>query len=157
MAVTSCTIAMAIKPGLDTNILIYSVDLRDMRKHDLCERLVARCGSMDAVLSLQCLTEFYRATTRKKILPRNEASSVVQQMRDSFRIVAPTEADLVTAMRDYAAGQVQFFDALLCATLDRAGCTILFSEDLNHRQQVGGLQILNPFLLTATDLDRLLA
>ena len=148
---------MTIKPGLDTNILIYSVDLRDMRKHDLCEKLVARCARMDAILSLQCLTEFYRATTRKKILPHNEAASVVEQTRESFRIVAPTEADLLQAMNDHAAHEIQFFDALMCATLTRAGCTVLFSEDFNHGQQVAGLQILNPFLLIPMELDQLLA
>jgi hypothetical protein len=43
---------------IDTNVLIYSIDLRDLQKHNLCRKIVRRCGQIGGVISLQCLTEF---------------------------------------------------------------------------------------------------
>ena len=144
------------RPGFDTNILIYSVDLRDRAKHDLARMLVRRCGLADGVLSIQCLTEFYRATTKKKILSTSLAFDVVLETREAFHIVSPDEVDLLRAMQDHSVHGTQFFDALMRATLDRSGCTTMFSEDFSHRQRFGGLTILNPFKLSTEELDQIL-
>ena len=145
-----------IRPRFDTNILIYSVDLRDLAKHNLARALVRRCGLLDGVLSIQCLTEFYHATTRKKILSTSLAFDVVLETREAFDIISPDENDLLRAMQGHSVYGTQFFDALMKATLDRAGCTTLFSEDFSHGQTYGGLTILNPFKLSAEELDHLL-
>jgi predicted nucleic acid-binding protein len=39
-----------------------------------------------------------------------------------------------------------FYDSLVVAAALRAGCDVLYSEDLRHHQQVGKLTIVNPFL-----------
>jgi predicted nucleic acid-binding protein len=49
------------------------------------------------------------------------------------------------------------FDALMRATLNRVGCTVLFSEDFSHGQRFGGLTIQNPFRLSPSELDPVLA
>lgn len=38
-----------------------------------------------------------------------------------------------------------FWDALIIQTAISAGCSTLFSEDLQHRQHINNLQIINPF------------
>jgi len=152
----SCTTVRMIRPGFDTNILIYSVDLRDLAKHNLARTLVRRCGLLDGVLSIQCLTEFYRATTRKKILSTGLAFDVVLETREAFDIVSPDENDLLRAMQSHSVYGTQFFDALMLATLERGGCTTVFSEDFSHRQTFGTLTILNPFKLSSEELDHLL-
>ena len=37
--------------SFDTNILMYSIDLRDMEKHTLCSRIVRRCGQIGGVVN----------------------------------------------------------------------------------------------------------
>lgn len=146
---------MIDKVSFDTNILIYSIDLRDKAKHEIARRIVSRCSQANGVVALQCLTEFYRATTRKQLLPLTQASEIVEQTRQAMRVFSASEADLLRAIQYHHQHQIQFFDALLCSTIERSGCTVLFSEDFQHNRSFGGLTVLNPFLLSTEELDRL--
>jgi predicted nucleic acid-binding protein len=103
------------KVSFDTNILIYSVDLRNLEKHNLCRKIVKRCAQMGGVVSLQCLSEFYRATTRKNIFPPSIAFNVVAATRAAMKVVAPSEEDLLKAMQYHQTYHQQFFDALIRA------------------------------------------
>jgi predicted nucleic acid-binding protein len=38
-----------------------------------------------------------------------------------------------------------FYDALVVASAKRAGCEILYTEDLQHGQDVGGVVVVDPF------------
>ena len=38
-----------------------------------------------------------------------------------------------------------FWDSLILASAETAGAEVLYSEDMQHGQQVAGLTILNPF------------
>jgi predicted nucleic acid-binding protein len=91
MDATNSTIAMN-RFSFDTNVLIYSIDLRFPDKHAIAKRLVRLCGESDSFVSLQCLNEFYRATTRKHILSSSIAFDVVQETRAAFSVVPPTNS-----------------------------------------------------------------
>jgi predicted nucleic acid-binding protein len=39
-----------------------------------------------------------------------------------------------------------FYDAMIVAAALSAGCTTLYTEDLQHGQQIEGLRMVNPFL-----------
>ena len=39
-----------------------------------------------------------------------------------------------------------FYDSLVIAAAQSAQCQILYSEDMQHGQLVGGMRIVNPFL-----------
>ena len=55
-----------------------------------------------------------------------------------MQIVPAIEEDLAEAIGTYERLGLQFFDALLIATALRAGCTTLFSEDMQHRSSYTG-------------------
>ena len=40
---------------------------------------------------------------------------------------------------------IPYWDALIIATAERAGCTHIFSEDLNPGQSYNGIVVQNPF------------
>ena len=42
--------------------------------------------------------------------------------------------------------RISFWDALIVAAARKAGASVLYSEDLNHGQTFGSVQVLNPFL-----------
>ena len=42
--------------------------------------------------------------------------------------------------------QTSHFDAQILAAAKRMGCATLYSEDLNHGQDYGGVRVVNPFL-----------
>jgi predicted nucleic acid-binding protein len=41
--------------------------------------------------------------------------------------------------------QLSYWDALMVASAQHLGCTLLLTEDLQHDQQLGGVRVLNPF------------
>lgn len=41
--------------------------------------------------------------------------------------------------------QLSYFNALIVAVARLSGCEILYSEDLNHGQDYGGIRAENPF------------
>lgn len=142
---------------VDTNILIYSIDRSDPAKQHVADRILRSLFLQRALLPLQALNEFYRATTRKRLLTPAEASAFV---RDTLMFVVPISSiqdDLLQAMSLHKSGEYQFFDSLLIATSARAGCSTLFSEDLHDGRPYGSLTVRNPFKLSATELDALLA
>lgn len=141
----------------DTNILVYSIDLRDPQKHGIAKRVVDECSDMGCAVSLQCLSEFFRAVTMKHLLPIPDARRIVQILRRSMNVFPMNEADLLNAMAIYQRYDIQFFDALLIATVERAGCTTLISEDMQHEGHYGGVTVVNPFKLSPSKLDHLLA
>lgn len=60
--------------------------------------------------------------------------------------VLPSEALYLRAMALKLRWQFSFYDVLVVAAALQADCNQLYSEDLQHGQQVEGLVILNPFL-----------
>ena len=70
--------------------------------------------------------------------------------------VSYVQEDVLEAMSLHKTGEYQFFDSLLMATSARAGCSTLFSEDLQDGRPYGSLTVRNPFKLSATELDTLL-
>jgi predicted nucleic acid-binding protein len=78
-------------------------------------------------------------------MPATEAFRWVEYHRRLFPIVAADDSDLVAAMRAVEDHRLSFWDALLWATAKRAGCRMLFSEDLQDGRRLGDVLFVNPF------------
>ena len=132
--------------GLDTNILVYLVDGRDparrARAREVVERSVptGRC-----VLSVQSLGEFFVVAVRKGLATPASAQQAVDDLTVAFAIASPTAADAKLAAAAAVAGRFAYWGALLLATLERAGCTTVLSEDMGDGGTLGGVTVRNPF------------
>jgi predicted nucleic acid-binding protein len=132
--------------GLDTNVLIYLIDagepVRQARAREVVERAAAtgRC-----TLSVQSLGEFFVVAVRKGLATPATAQQAVDDLTVTFAIASPTAADARTAVSAAVAGRLGYWDALLLATLDRAGCSVVLSEDMGDGARHGGVTIRNPF------------
>lgn len=102
------------------------------------------------MLTLQALSEFYFAVTRKGMLPAAEAKAQVEAWQDLFPVVVAKPSTLNRAITATASQQIDFRDALLWATARDAGVTLLMSEDFSGGSMLGGVHIVNP--LTHKDL-----
>lgn len=125
----------------DTNVLLYLLSA-DSGKADCAEELLAIGG----IVSVQVLNEFTSVALKKLKMSWAEIRDVLFQIR----IVCPV-ADLTLATHDRA-GQVaeryglSFYDALIVAAALIAGCTTLYSEDMQEGLVVERqLTIRNPF------------
>jgi predicted nucleic acid-binding protein len=133
--------------SLDTNILVYSVDLDAGEKHDKAIELFAQLSPSNCVLSLQSLCEFFSAVTRKKLMPVEDAMDQVEDWQQFFPVISAKTTTLTRALAAVKRHQLSFWDAILWATIREAGVATLLSEDFQHEQHLDGVQIINPFRL----------
>jgi len=131
--------------SLDTNILIYAIDNRAGEKHTRALQLVDQAVDKDCVLTLQVLSEFYFATTRKGKMPLLEAEQQINDWQELFPIVTVQPFCLNLAMTLAREHCISFWDALLLETVRAHGVTHLLSEDFQERRVIASVTICNPF------------
>jgi len=136
---------MTLRSFFDTNVLIYADDKaapgKQRRALDLvAEHRRARTG----VISLQVLQEYFVTVTRKLRLDASIARRKVELLAE-FHVAAPDVADILAAIDLHRLHNFSFWDALVIRSAKQSGCTVLFSEDMQHTHEIDGLQIVNPF------------
>ena len=128
----------------DSNILVYAISRSDPR-HTTATELIDRAARGDCRQTLQSLAECFNVLSRKYRMPAAEACRWVNYHRRLFPVVAADESDLAAAMRAVEDHRLSFWDAMLWATAKRAGCRMLFSEDLQDGRRLGDVLFVNPF------------
>lgn len=131
---------------VDTNVLISSVDIASPAKHERAVELMARALHSDCVLMLQSLAEFYHAVTRKRLMTRSDASSLVERWMDVFPTASYSDGALRAALGGAVKRRSGLWDMLLVEAAREAGCRYLLSEDLQDGTDLDGLVSRNPFL-----------
>jgi predicted nucleic acid-binding protein len=127
---------------LDTNVLLYAALQPDSRS-EAARALLARRGT----ISVQVLNEFANVAHRK--LRRSWPD--IGQALAAIRTLCAPPLPLTSAVHESALEIAQrtgyrFYDSLIIATALAAGCTILFSEDLQDGHVIDDqLTIRNPF------------
>jgi len=133
---------------IDTNILVYGHDPRDLEKQERSQivlDLLIRAGS--AVLSIQCLNEFYRAVRWRVPEPftATEALGEVSRFARNCRVLPLTSTAALDGMRACEQYSMSFWDALIWAVAKEGGIPQLLTEDFDDGAQVEGVQFVNPF------------
>ena len=125
----------------DSNVLLYLLSA-DAEKADRAEELLARSGA----ISVQVLNEFTTVAVRKFGLSFAEA----REMLSTIRAVCVTYP-LTIEHHDKGSEIAErygfsFYDSVIVASALLAGCNVLYSEDLQHRQVIEKrLTVINPF------------
>ncbi len=132
----------------DSNILFYAVDADAGQRQIQAREIVRRAAlSYDCFLSLQTLSEFFAATTRKGKLTAAQAAAHLEDWQALFPVVAATPASLHLAVRAVQQHSLSFWDAMQWAVAKQAGATLLMSEDMQHDRDLEGVRFRNPFKL----------
>jgi predicted nucleic acid-binding protein len=136
---------MSARSFLDTNVLLYTDAVDAPAKHRraldlLAEQRRARTG----VVSLQVLQEYFVAATRKLAVDAAVARRKVELFANYHLVVLDIE-DVLAAIDLHRLRQISFWDALVVRAAKEGGCSVLYSEDLQHGQSVDGVRIVNPF------------
>ena len=133
------------KAFLDTNVLVYASDRDEPEKQRMARALLHRTATENnGVVSTQVVQEFFVAATRKLSIEPLKAKAIVATFH-SLEIVTVTPDDIHQAIDGVVLWQVSFWDALILAVAARAGCSVVYSEDLNTGQRYGGVEVRNPF------------
>ena len=135
---------------LDTNVLLYGVSTNS-GEADKTRAARTLMESADWAWSAQVAAEFIRASTsprQPKPLTRAEARRWVETWM-AFPMAAVDGALVLEAVQIAERFQISHFDAQILAAAKRMGCATVYSEDLNHGQDYGGVRVVNPFLPTS--------
>ena len=125
----------------DTNVLLYLLS-KDAAKADRAEALLASGG----VVSVQVLNEFASVASRKLAMTIAEIREILSTIR-AVCAVMPLDIETHDLGLDIAERhRFSIYDALIVAAAVRAGCAILYTEDLQQGQVIEKLKIRNPFV-----------
>ncbi|KNZ33591.1 MAG: twitching motility protein PilT [Methylibium sp. NZG] len=142
---------------LDTNVLLYGVDDRDLTKRDRARAWIVacwerRCGR----ISTQVLNEYYSNARRKfsSVIAGGDARAEVRR----YQLWRPWVIDHPTVETAWAVESrygLNYWDALMVAAAQQQGCVLLLTEDMQHDQIIDKVRIVNPFLAGPEILETL--
>lgn len=137
---------MSVENFFDTNVLIYLFDETDDAKRERAELLIQQAlDNETGCISYQVVQETMNVITRKL----NATPEKVRQLLDSVLVplwqINPTRTLYRHGLDLQARYGFSFYDSLIIAAALEAGCTCLYSEDMQDGQQIQGLTIQNPF------------
>lgn len=125
---------------LDTNILVYALLDEGTKQQTALQLLQSGC-----VISIQVLNEFTQVARKKASLEWQEIadlSTAIQTLTEIITLDKNIHNVGLTIANKYG---YSFYDSLIIAAALEAGCNLLFSEDMQHEQQIETLIIRNPF------------
>ena len=137
---------MSVEVFLDTNILVYAVtsDDRDQAKR---QRALEIIETEDFAISAQVLQEFYVTVTRNLAVPLSPelALAWIEEL-EAFPCVSVETSLVKNAIEISVRYQTSYWDGAILATAESISVPRLYSEDLNHRQLYGSVEVFHPFL-----------
>jgi len=134
---------------LDTNIFVYSFDRGAGAKARRAAQLIREAlATQKGVISYQVVQEFFNVALKRFAQPM-QAADAGQYLSAVFRpllAVHPSPALYAEALFLHAQSGLCWYDSLIVSAAIQARCEVLFSEDLQHGQRFGTLQVRNPFV-----------
>lgn len=134
---------------LDTNIFVYSFDQSAAAKSKRAAQLIREAlTTQKGVISYQVVQEFFNVALRRFSQPMQAADAELY-LSTVFRPllgVHSSPALFAEALHLQAQSGLSWYDSLIVAAAIQARCDLLFTEDLQHGQRFGALQVRNPFL-----------
>ena len=136
----------------DTNIVVYCFDTLEPRKQTRAKDLLAYAlNGQLGIVSYQVIQEFCNVASKAKRLqlPQERILAYVNLVLQPMNQVSSSPQLIEAALKLRGEHGFSFYDSLIIASATQAKCQVLYSEDMQHMQRVGSLQIINPFLMVA--------
>ena len=133
---------------IDSNVFIYLFDETDERKRQVAQSLVnTALVERSAQISFQVVQETLNVITQKLDVPvrLEDAHQFLDQVLVPLWKINPNRVLYQRGLEIRTRYQLGFYDSLIIAASLQAGCKTLFSEDLQHGQQIETLIIQDPF------------
>ena len=131
-----------VEPFFDTNVVLYLFSA-DVVKADRAEALLAEGG----VISVQVLNELASVARRKLAMTWSDVGEMLTQARVVCRVEALTVKTHTRGVAIAEHHNLSIYNAMILAAAPDAGCSVIYTEDLQDGSVVEGrLTIRNPFL-----------
>lgn len=138
---------------VDTNVLIYARDPSTPKRTVARAWLQSLADERRIVLSPQVLNEFAQNVLWKlPDIPVADVVASVELFRSWCPMAMTAETSLAALAIHHRYGYTVYDSANLSMALD-AGCRYFISEDLQNRQTIAGMTIIDPFRSTLADIS----
>lgn len=140
---------MSAKAFLDTNIFVYSVDHRDVRKASIAHDLLRQCTvNKTGVISFQVVQEFFNVAMKRfpSMFSPEDAIAYLRTILHPFLGVHSSLGLYVEALSIQNRYRLSWYDSLIVGAASEAQCAVIYSEDFQHGSKINGIRIQNPFI-----------
>ncbi|HXJ13940.1 MAG TPA: PIN domain-containing protein [Candidatus Limnocylindrales bacterium] len=138
---------MTANEFLDTNIVLYAFDDSEPRKQSIAQELLRKAVRAECVISVQVLSEICNTILRKLVASHPiDLLRVILDQLEPVPTVSPDERTVRRAVDCRERYGLHFYDGMIVAAAERAGCKKIWSEDLNTGQEYFGIKVENPFV-----------
>ena len=140
---------MSGREFVDTNIWLYALvepqRVPDSDKHRRAALFIG--GLTRPVISSQVVRELCRNLVKKSAMAEPDLQRLILDWYPSCDLHASNEEQHLLASQLRETASFSFWDSLIVAAALDAGCSTLYSEDMQHGQVIDGrLTIFNPLL-----------
>ncbi len=130
---------------IDTNILAYADSPDEPTKQRQAINLIKLLRDAQAgVISTQVINEYCNVALNKLKLPHPNVRARLQFWQQ-FEVCLVTPEIIAQALDLHQTRSISYYDALIVASAQTAGCTVLYSEDMNVGEMMNGVRMVNPF------------
>ena len=135
--------------AIDTNVLVYAIDLNEPAKQAQARALLRRLGpSSTAVLLWQVAGEYLSCLRRFSATGRFPAADVEADILDLlsiFPLALPTDNVIPRSLSLVSRYSLSHWDSMLIAACLEAGVDTLYTEDLDAGMTYDRVTVVNPF------------
>lgn len=121
-------------------------DATDSRKQERARELLRLAFRKKvAWLSVQVLNEFF-SVAKKKLSISAEVAREHIEAYSHLNVIQIEPDDVLAAINLYRLHGWSIWDALILQAAIKAGCSRLYTEEMQHGRRISGVEICNPFL-----------
>lgn len=139
---------MNARDFIDTNVFVYQLERVDVRKATVADRLIRQgLTNGTACISFQVVQECFNIALRKAEIPLTE-NELRRYLESVLRPLLRVHSSLTlyhSSLDIHSRYGFSYYDSLIVAAALEAGCTRLYTEDLQHGQRIQQLTIVDPF------------
>ena len=133
---------------IDSNVLVYAYDQHDPNKQKTAQTVLTEAIKKgNATFSTQVIGEFFTIVTKK--IPTPLSADDAYEVIKTLAVLPVLHIDLGMvhrAIETHTQYGISYWDSLILAAAERAGCATVLTEDLQHRGTYHNLQVVNPFV-----------
>jgi len=134
---------------IDTNIFVYSFDKTAPKKAEKSISIIEHAlKSGNGCISTQVIQEFTNVAIKKfqKPLSFDDCKLYLKTVLFPLCEIQPDPDFFEMGLNIKQATGYSFYDSLIIAAAQKGECRILYTEDMQNGQNVGGVVITNPFV-----------
>ena len=127
---------------IDTNIFLYAFSTKDLNKQTIAKKIVLQPYH----ISTQVINESCSNFIKKLTFDEDMVTSFIGSAYSRYHIINFSESLFLKGSNIRLKYKYSYYDSLIIAAALESKCTILYSEDMQHKQIIENtLQIINPF------------